>query len=199
MSLLFNEVRERVPAIEAARFYGLHFDRKGWALCPFHADKHASVSFRSGRYRCWSCGAHGDAVDLTAHLFGLAPMEAVSRLNTDFGLGLSLGRKATEAEKAEARRQRAEAEERKRFKEWKTDTLNRLACAYRVGFLAKKAEKAPENCTEPEAYAIRLLEVLEDCSERLSHGTKEEQEEIYKERVIVEKWLTNILTNPVGE
>lgn len=33
MRSLFEEARERVPAIEAARFYGVDFDRKNWALC----------------------------------------------------------------------------------------------------------------------------------------------------------------------
>lgn len=46
---IFREVRERVSAQDAARHYGLTFDRRGWALCPFHHDKHPSMSFRSGR------------------------------------------------------------------------------------------------------------------------------------------------------
>ena len=35
-------------------------------LCPFHADKHPSLSFSTSRntYRCWVCGASGGTVDL---------------------------------------------------------------------------------------------------------------------------------------
>ena len=50
---IFRETRERVSAQDAARHYGLTFDRRGWALCPFHADKHPSMSFHKGRFRCW--------------------------------------------------------------------------------------------------------------------------------------------------
>ena len=36
------------------------------ALCPFHADKHPSLSFSTSRnsYRCWVCGAGGGTIDL---------------------------------------------------------------------------------------------------------------------------------------
>ena len=38
------------------------------------------------RYYCFGCGATGDAVDLTAKLFGLSPHEAARKLAYDFGL-----------------------------------------------------------------------------------------------------------------
>ena len=40
------------------------------ALCPFHDDHHASLSFsvRRNTYRCFACGAHGGTIDLTMKL-----------------------------------------------------------------------------------------------------------------------------------
>ena len=40
------------------------------ALCPFHDDHHASLSFsvRRNIYRCFACGAHGGAIDLAMGL-----------------------------------------------------------------------------------------------------------------------------------
>ena len=40
------------------------------ALCPFHNDHHASLSFnvRKNTYRCFVCDAHGDTIDLVRHL-----------------------------------------------------------------------------------------------------------------------------------
>ena len=37
------------------------------ALCPFHDDHHASLSFsvRRNTFRCFACGAHGGTIDLT--------------------------------------------------------------------------------------------------------------------------------------
>ena len=38
------------------------------------------------RYYCFGCGATGDAVDLTAKLFGIGLREAAVKLAEDFGL-----------------------------------------------------------------------------------------------------------------
>ncbi len=42
------------------------------ALCPFHDDHHASLSFcvRRNTYRCFVCGAHGGTIDLAMKLLG---------------------------------------------------------------------------------------------------------------------------------
>lgn len=76
MTDVFRECRERVSAQDAARHYGLEFDRRGWCKCPFHGDTHASMSFRGGRFRCWVCNASGDAIDFTGKLLGLEPLAA---------------------------------------------------------------------------------------------------------------------------
>lgn len=104
MDNVFQEAKERVSAKDAALHYGVRLDRRGWAVCPFHRDKHPSMSFKNGRYHCWVCDLQGDSVDFTGRLLGLEPMAAVERLNIDFGLNLPLHRKATKEEKQAARR-----------------------------------------------------------------------------------------------
>ena len=116
---VFREVRERVSAQDAARHYGLTFDRRGWALCPFHADKHASMSFHKGRFRCWVCDTGGDSIDLTSRLLGLDAMGAVERLNEDFSLALPLHRKPTQAETEAARRRQEVAGAHRAFETWR--------------------------------------------------------------------------------
>lgn len=88
LGALFASVRERVTALEAAEAYGLEVTRFGKARCPWHADRHPSLSFdkRTGRCKCFSCGAGGDSIDLTAKLLGISPLEAAQKINTDFGL-----------------------------------------------------------------------------------------------------------------
>lgn len=49
------------------------------------------------RFYCFSCGATGDAVDLTARLLGLRPKEAALRLAADFGIDASGSAKEQEA------------------------------------------------------------------------------------------------------
>ena len=52
--------------------------RKHKSLCPFHADKHPSLSFyaRKNMYKCFVCDAHGGPIDLTMHVLGKPFLEA---------------------------------------------------------------------------------------------------------------------------
>jgi hypothetical protein len=41
-----------------------------WWVCPFHADRNPSLSVvpGTGRWKCFGCGVHGDAIDLVRKL-----------------------------------------------------------------------------------------------------------------------------------
>lgn len=190
---VFREVREQVSAQDAARHYGLTFDRRGWALCPFHNDKHPSMSFHKGRFRCWVCDVGGDSIDFTARLLGLDAMGAVERLNADFGLALPLHRKPTQAEAKAARRRLEVAEAHRSFEEWRSDFINRLNAAYREGHLLLK--DSPEHLTEGQAVAIQMHETFEYWSDALSYGTPQDQAQIYRERGAIARWIDKVL-NP---
>lgn len=92
MGSLFDEVRSRVTALDAACMYGLEFDRSGRrARCIWHSpDRHPSLSFKGGYCHCFSCGGGGSSIDLTAKLFGLSPLDAARKLNEDFRLGIDV-------------------------------------------------------------------------------------------------------------
>ena len=195
MTDVFREVRERVSAQDAARHYGLTFDRRGWALCPFHNEKHPSMSFRNGRFRCWVCDVGGDSIDFTARLLGLDAMGAVERLNADFCLALPLHRKPTRAEAKAARRRMEVAEAHRAFEEWRNDFINRLNAAYREGHLLLKDGPDMEHLTEGQTVAIQRHETFEYWSDSLSHGTPEEQAQIYKERGAIAKWIEKALSD----
>lgn len=191
---VFREVRERVSAQDAARHYGLPFDRRGWALCPFHNDHHPSVSFKNGRFRCWACNEAGDSIDFAARLFNLSPMGAVDRLNHDFALGLPLHRKPNEAEKEEARHRLEVAEAHNAFEEWREEFINRLNAAYREGHLLLTGESDLEALTEQEAAAVRMHETFEYWADTLSYGTPEDQAAIYRERGEIAHWIEKALS-----
>lgn len=191
---IFRECRERVSAQDAARHYGLTFDRKGWALCPFHNDKHPSMSFKNGRYRCWACNASGDSIDFTAHLFGLDTMGAVERLNADFCLALPLHRKPTQVEARAARRRLEIAEAHRAFEEWRSKFISRLNSAYREGYLLLKNGLDMEHLTEWQVTAIQMHETFEYWSNALSCGTPEEQAQIYRERGKIAGWIEKVLS-----
>ena len=196
MTDVFREVRERVSAQDAARHYGLTFDRRGWALCPFHNDKHPSMSFRNGRFRCWVCDVGGDSIDFTARLLGLDAMGAVERLNADFGLALPLHRKPTQAEAKAARRRLEVAEAHRAFEAWRNDFINRLNAAFREGHLLLLHDGLDtDHLTEGQAIAIRMHETFEHWSDALSYGTPEEQAQIYRERGAIAKWIEKVLSD----
>ena len=84
---IFREIRERIPAKDAAEYYGIHVNRRGMACCPFHDDKTPSMKVDE-RYHCFACGADGDAINFVSHLFGIPPIEAARKLAEDFGIPL---------------------------------------------------------------------------------------------------------------
>lgn len=195
MTDVFREVRERVSAQDAARHYGLTFDRRGWALCPFHADKHPSMSFHKGRFRCWVCDVGGDSIDLTARLLGLDAMGAVERLNADFGLALPLHRKPTQAEARAARRRLEVAEAHRAFEEWRKAFISKLCAAYRVAHMALRDMEDFNRLTEREALAIKWQSCFEYWADILEHGTPEDQAQIYRERGKIARWIEKVLSD----
>lgn len=195
MADVFRECRERVSAQDAARHYGLTFDRKGWAACPFHSDKHPSMSFRAGRFRCWACNASGDAIDFTGRLLGLEPMAAVERLNADFALALPLHRKPTPAEEQAARRRMEIARAHKQFEEWRKAFISKLCAAYRVAHIVLRDMEDWDKLTEREALTIREQAHMEYLADTLTSGTPEEQAAIYRERGQIAKWIEKVLSS----
>lgn len=73
-----------LAASTVAERAGIPLKRRGgrqWAHCPFHGDKTPSMAFfENGRFYCFSCNAHGDAIDLHAQLNGLSLVEAAREL-----------------------------------------------------------------------------------------------------------------------
>ncbi|MGE3128038.1 MAG: DNA primase [Fimbriimonadaceae bacterium] len=64
---------------------------KSWkGLCPFHDDRNPSfqVDPDIGRYRCWSCGAKGDAFDWVMQTESVEFGEALRQLAKDVGIEL---------------------------------------------------------------------------------------------------------------
>ena len=61
-----------LPIEEVAERLGLQVTHHK-ALCPFHDDHHASLSFRVSKntYRCFVCGAHGGTIDLVMKILNI--------------------------------------------------------------------------------------------------------------------------------
>lgn len=194
---VFKEIRERVAAEDVAKLYGVEFDRRGKAArCPFHhPDRHPSMTFKDGRYRCWACGASGNSIDLTVELLNLTPIEAVKKLNTDFSLSLNLGRTGSMLqERRQPQCQRKIMDPRKMFEIWKGQIQWPLADAYRVGHLALKY-KHPDAWTEAEVLAIKWMPALEDWYFALDSSISAERMVVFRCRREVEQLCNRIIAN----
>lgn len=88
---LAQEVTSRLKLRDVMEFYGIEFNSRGFARCPFHMEKTASLSVRREHYKCFGCQAYGGVIDFVMNYFGLKFMPAVMKLNNDFNLGLSGG------------------------------------------------------------------------------------------------------------
>lgn len=64
--------------------------RRLWWRCPFHEDANPSWMVDPGKpwWRCYGCGAHGDAVDLVMRLRGAGFREAVAWIADQTGLAI---------------------------------------------------------------------------------------------------------------
>ena len=86
-----------LPIEGVAQRLGLEVARHK-ALCPFHDDRHPSLSFsvRRNSYRCFVCGASGGTIDLVMVLNLLKPGDAlyITEGSSDCWAMLSAGHKA---------------------------------------------------------------------------------------------------------
>jgi DNA primase len=115
-------IRQSLNMGEVAQYYGLQFNRAGFSLCPFHAEKTPSFKVQNSQYaHCFGCGWHGDAISFVMELLGLPFQAACERLNNDFGLGLPITRKPTLREQRDAtarwRKIQAERERQEQIKQ----------------------------------------------------------------------------------
>lgn len=124
----FEIVKDSVDIVDAAARYGIEVNRHKKALCPFHNDHHPSLSFKGGRFTCFSCGASGDVIDLVGRLENLLPLEAVKELNQSYHLNIDIDKPAPSREVQRRKRLR---EQKKAFAEWETRTCNTLISYYR--------------------------------------------------------------------
>lgn len=176
---MFEQIKERVDIEQAARFYGVAFARGHMAHCPFHTDNTPSMSFRNGRFKCFSCGEGGDVIDLAAALTGLSLSDAAKRLCADFGLALGKGR-MTRQERSKAEKDR---EKRSAFEQWWRGAHNVLARWRRYLAFCREGfrPRAPGEETVGDFYtALRELDTVDYLLDLLSFGTTEDRVFVYQ-------------------
>lgn len=175
---VFEAVKGNVTARQAAEAYGLTVHRNGMAVCPFHQDRNPSMKLDE-RYYCFGCGATGDAVDLTAHLFGIPVKEAAMKLADDFGISYDSRRKPSVRPKIRepTPEQKYRQEENRCFRVL-SDYFHRLR--------AWETELAPKQPDEPWhplfVEALQRKSYIEYLLDILVYGTPEEKKTLVAEQ-----------------
>ena len=113
---LAREISGRLKLRDVMEYYGVQFNGRGFAKCPFHTEKTASLSIKNEHYKCFGCGAYGGVIDFVMNYFGLKFTQAMVRLDSDFHLGL-IGRKPTRAERMQMAENRRIGQAEKRWRE----------------------------------------------------------------------------------
>ena len=82
---------QALPIEEVASALGLQVSHHK-ALCPFHADKHPSLTFHRGknRYRCFVCDAHGGTIDLVMKYLNKDFLEACRWLSEEHSVVITV-------------------------------------------------------------------------------------------------------------
>lgn len=82
---------QALPIEEVASALGLQVSHHK-ALCPFHADKHPSLTFHRGRnrYRCFVCDARGGTIDLVMRYLNKNFLEACRWLSEEHSVVITV-------------------------------------------------------------------------------------------------------------
>lgn len=154
---VFEAVKQSVTTRQAAERYGIHVNRNGMCVCPFHNDKNPSMKV-DRRFYCFGCGATGDVIDFVSRLYGIGSREAALMLAQDFSIPYE-DRKSTKKEPIRPRL-RQETEEQK-FRRMERHCFRVLSDYYHL-LRRWKEEYAPQK--PEEAWHPRFTEALQNIS-----------------------------------
>lgn len=158
---VFEQVKEAVDMRTVAEGYGLHIDRSGMCLCPFHSEKTPSAKVYSHNIYCFGCGTSADVIGFTQKMFSIAePIEAVKKLNDDYGLHISVGKAPTTAEVSEYRKR---IEARRAYEQWEKQAWRTLHdYLWLMREWRELAPKAPDDVQDERfIYSLHHLDYVE--------------------------------------
>lgn len=158
---------------------GIQVNRSGFAVCPLHGDRNASLKVYGGArgWVCYGCHKGGDVINLAMQMYGLSFKDAIARLNEEFNVGIDIGRKLSQREAFMAAVKFSKMKEQQKKDEEQKAAIER---SYWRAF------------DEWRKYDLRLLE-LEDQQSKTEGFTKEFCEalrmrtEAYEKLVIIEE------------
>lgn len=119
-----EQIKENISVREAVKVYtGVEAGKKN-IHCVFHEDKKPSMNVDEKVYNCFSCLRGGDVIGFVMEYFGLGFIQAMMKIDSDFGLLLydeeisidqqkAIAERETEAKRRKAEKQEQEERQRK--------------------------------------------------------------------------------------
>lgn len=155
-------IRNTVNVRDALNYYGLDFNNRGYALCPFHTEGTPSFKCQNNVYwHCFGCLKSGDLIQFVVDYFGLAWRDALDKINVDFNLNLPLNRKATLGESLAASKHIREVNERRKQLARENEEYETMIDTYAAFDCAVMRWKPKPGDTELDpfyAYALHHVE-----------------------------------------
>lgn len=114
-SYIANEIKSRIKMPELVKFYGFELKKGSRIPCHIHGGKNDNLGIKEEYCHCFKCGYNADVIKFVQDYFSLSFADAVSKINTDFSLGLPIGqrverRKQIDIAKEHFRRKQKEKE-----------------------------------------------------------------------------------------
>ena len=162
-----EEIKRAVPARELFEHYGFEINRAGFCHSPFAAnDKTPSLKI----YECdrgwhdFSSGKGGDIIAFVQEYFRLSFPDACAKINSDFNLGLPIGKKLSlrqqrDAERAAKERKDKREAERAHYQSLKDDWFKWLKCWDTLdGYIRDLTPKSPDDEINP-LYSLAVKNI----------------------------------------
>lgn len=169
---LCDEINRRVTMREAAEAYGIKVNRNGFAICPFHHEKTASMRIYPGNggWFCFGCHAGGTVVGFVEKFFNLDFNGAVIRIDYDFNLCLPIGKRLSSSERAAielhaAKRAAEDQAMRMELARTEADYWAALSAERLCDVLIKENRPDSQDSEWPEAFSFALsrrCEIVEE-------------------------------------
>lgn len=87
-----TEIKQRIKIPELLQFYGFDII-KNRIKCPLHNGEDYNCGIKQEYIHCFVCGESADVIGFVMKYFGLTFQESITKLNSDFYLGLPIGEK----------------------------------------------------------------------------------------------------------
>lgn len=88
--------------------------RRGWAICPLHADRHPSLKIYPDGYYCFACGSGGDVIKFVARMEDVSNAQAAALIMARHGMSYGQVDTAAQRKRAEDRKRKEAAEAKMR-------------------------------------------------------------------------------------